>query len=313
MIRNREKNQINAPIKNINRVFLISVVLFFITGIIAGSVLSCFSSGKKLSVYIIEITTYSALAVPFIIFERLNFRGSKDVMLPKFNLKTLRNGLICAIITYPLMLIAANLAKAAEINSKMTEEGIISAMAGFSFPENLVRMALLPAIIEELVFRSGLFGVYSGENALTGIILSSIVFALLHCNMHQIPYALVGGIAFSYATYATDNAGTAMAAHFTVNLFSLMTAYASKYIDKYCPDKTDLIGGIAAGLFMAGGVLAAGYLLVKVYKKQVVIKPLMLKEKSLSFGGFITLSLVFAVSILLFLTFLYEGYMGFTG
>ena len=312
MNKNRERKQLLAPIKNINRVLLISIVLFFIVGIVAGAAIPYITISKKLSICLLEITSYMALGLPIIIFSRLNLNGSKDVMLPKFNLKTLRNGAVCAIIAYPLMLTATYFAKTTELRSEMTSEQITSSLAGFSFLGNVIRMALLPAVVEELVFRCGLLGIYSKKNVLVGIFLSSSIFALLHGNLYQIPYAFVGGIAFAYATYITGNSGTAIVSHFIINLVSIITSYANGIFNKYYLEKTDLIEGVVTGLWMAVGVLVSGYLLTKVLKKQVIPRSLRLKEYNLELSSFVTVSLAFVISILLFLTFLYEGYMSIT-
>ena len=312
MNKNREKKLLLAPIKNINRALLLSVILFLITGIVAGAALFFSSISNKVSIFILEIATYAALGLPIIIFSRLKVNGSQDVMLPKFNLKTIRNGIICAVIAYPLMLTSVFLAKTMEINSEMTSDYMASALTGFSFLENVIRIALLPAIVEELVFRSGLFGVYSKKNVFVGIFLSATIFALLHSNLYQIPYALVGGIAFAYAAYLTDNTGTAFVAHFIINFISIIISYVNRYIDKYSPEKANSITGNITGLFMAGGVLMAGYLISRVLKKQIIPKPINLKKERLDISSFITVSLAFVISILLLLTFLYEGLMNIT-
>lgn len=310
MNKNKVRKQLLAPIKNINRVLLISIVLFLITGGVVGAALSHVSSNNKLSICILEIATYAALGLPIVIFSRLDLKGSKDIILPRFNRKTIRNGIICAIVAYPLMLTTTYLTKITEIDSEMTSEQIEASMLGFSFLGNVIRMALVPAIVEELVFRSGLFGIYSKKNVLVGIFLSSIIFALLHCNLYQIPYALIGGIVFAYATHITNNAGTAVAAHFIINLISIITSYANDFLDRLCPNNVDSINAITTGLFMAGGVLMAGYLISKVLRKQITLRSLRRKENDIELNGFVTISLSFVISILLLLTFLYEGYKG---
>lgn len=304
-IKQKEKKLKLSPIYNINRVLLLSVASFFIVGIIAGNIIPKITTNREHAMWLLEITTYLALGLPTLIFSKLQCNGSKDVILPKINITTIKDGLICGLIAYPLMLIAISLTKSADIASKMTSEQIESSLIGFSFIGNIFRLALLPALIEELVFRCGLFGVYSKKNVLVGIFISSIMFALLHGNLYQIPYAFVGGIIFAYAMYETENSGTAVIGHFVVNLISVFSSYLKRYIN---PEKIRTVENTIVGLLMAGGVLIGGYIFYKIFQKKIVAKPIKVKEDGISIGDCITLPLLFTISILLLLTLTYEGY-----
>lgn len=306
---NNEKKLAAASIKNINRVLLASIILFLAAGIAVSVLLPRITSSQKISNVVLEVTAYTALVLPSIVFFKLNLHGSKDIILPKFNLKTIKNGIICAAIAYPLMMIADYFSRITEISSHLTSNQIEDTIISYSFIGNVIRMALLPAAAEEFAFRGSLFGVYSKKNALAGLVLSSFLFSLLHSNLYQIPYTLVGGIIFAYSTYVTDNTGTAMVGHFIVNLISIIAAYINRFLLINCPDNFNVIAGIINGLIMAGGVLAAAFLIVKVFKKKIVPRSLKVKEREVDLRSFITSSLVFAISILLLITLLYEGYI----
>lgn len=88
----------------------------------------------------------------------------------------------------------------------------------------LVLHALLPAILEELLFRFAPMKLLS-ENKRSALILSSVMFAFAHANLFQIPYALLAGIVFSSLYLMTGSVIPSMILHFINNAFSLASIY----------------------------------------------------------------------------------------
>ena len=86
----------------------------------------------------------------------------------------------------------------------------------------ITRHALLPAFCEEALFRFiplMLLLPYSKKNAL---VIPSILFATVHCNLFQIPYALVASFALTFIAIATGSIFPAIAIHFLNNLASIL-------------------------------------------------------------------------------------------
>jgi len=92
----------------------------------------------------------------------------------------------------------------------------------------LLRHALVPAVLEELLFRLipiSLLSRYSGKNA---IIISSLLFAFAHCNLFQIPYALIAGAVLGILTLMTGSIIPSLVLHFVNNALSVvMLKYGS--------------------------------------------------------------------------------------
>ena len=84
--------------------------------------------------------------------------------------------------------------------------------------------ALIPAVLEELLFRFIPIKLLSGEEK-NAIIISSFMFAFAHASLFQIPYAFVAGLIFASVYIYTGNIFTSIAMHFMSNLFSLLTIY----------------------------------------------------------------------------------------
>lgn len=93
---------------------------------------------------------------------------------------------------------------------------------------NLIIIALLPAVVEEFIFRGLIFNGYKKRNPLMAVLLSAFLFGLLHMNVNQFSYAFVMGIVFALLAYATGSLLPSILGHFIINGTSvLMTHMAS--------------------------------------------------------------------------------------
>lgn len=82
----------------------------------------------------------------------------------------------------------------------------------------LFLMAVLPATVEELVFRGIAYGGYrkSGTKFMA-VMLSALMFGLMHMNLNQALYAFVIGILLALLFEATNSIFTTMLFHFIYN------------------------------------------------------------------------------------------------
>ncbi len=87
--------------------------------------------------------------------------------------------------------------------------------------ELLILHALLPAVLEEALYRYvplTLIAPYSKRSAL---IISALLFAVAHCNIAQMPYAFVAGIIFAALDLFTGSILPSVALHLLNNLASV--------------------------------------------------------------------------------------------
>lgn len=94
--------------------------------------------------------------------------------------------------------------------------------------ENLVRHVFMPAILEEAIFRYLPFTLFGGENRRAFILISSLSFALVHCNLFQIPYAFIAGAIFAMANIMFDSPMPSLLLHTVNNLVSVLSLYYGK-------------------------------------------------------------------------------------
>jgi membrane protease YdiL (CAAX protease family) len=83
---------------------------------------------------------------------------------------------------------------------------------------NLVAVAFIAPIMEEIMFRWLLYKKLRGFGGKTYVIVSAAIFALFHCNLYQILYAFVLGLLFAGITYYTGTVKYAIILHVAINL-----------------------------------------------------------------------------------------------
>lgn len=91
----------------------------------------------------------------------------------------------------------------------------------------LVFMALMPAVVEETIFRGMLYNTYSKYRPVAGILLSAVLFGLMHMNFNQMPYAIYLGIIMAIMMEVCDSILVPMVIHFTMNGSSTILAFMS--------------------------------------------------------------------------------------
>lgn len=90
----------------------------------------------------------------------------------------------------------------------------------FTFIVTTFITAVTPAFAEEFLFRGVILGKLRPYGDGFALIISSVLFALMHCNIGQIPFAFIGGAIFGFVTVKTNSMLPAMIIHGLNNLIS---------------------------------------------------------------------------------------------
>ena len=96
-----------------------------------------------------------------------------------------------------------------------TPEGV------FGFLLVILSTAVTPALVEEFAMRGIVMGSLRKYGDGFAIIISAILFGLMHCNFMQIPFAFLVGLALAYAVIKTSSIWTGIIIHFINNLLSV--------------------------------------------------------------------------------------------
>lgn len=89
----------------------------------------------------------------------------------------------------------------------------------------------VPAVLEELWMRGAVQAAFSRWGAWFSIIASSVIFALLHGDVAQMPALFFLSVFLGLAAHCTGNPGFGVALHFANNTMSFLFLYASQRMD----------------------------------------------------------------------------------
>ncbi len=96
---------------------------------------------------------------------------------------------------------------------------------GDSFTVSVLIHALLPAVLEEALFRYLPLKLIGERSPAVTLLLSAGFFALLHHSFFQIPYALVAGLVFMALDLMCGSVLPSLILHFLNNLISLVWSF----------------------------------------------------------------------------------------
>lgn len=112
--------------------------------------------------------------------------------------------------------------------------------------------AVIPAFVEEFAIRGVVMQSLRKYGDGFAIIMSSFVFALMHGNMIQIPFAFIAGIGIGYAVIKTGTMWTGIIIHFINNAIAVI----SMTVSQNCSDEiTNMFSMILYTVVFAVGII----------------------------------------------------------
>ncbi len=170
---------------------------------------------------------------------------------------------------------------------------------GFEFFLSFIAIAVTPAIIEELALRGVVLQPLRRYGDKFAIVVSAMIFSLLHGNMEQIPYTFTAGLMLGYVAIATGSLWPGIIIHFINNAISTAIVGAADLFGERASNFTAI--GCCACLFIVFliGILKYVKLNYKAEFKKGV-KTLSTTEK---FGAvFLTPLMIIAILIMIWET-----------
>lgn len=96
----------------------------------------------------------------------------------------------------------------------------------------VARIAVVAAVVEELSHRGYVMGNLRKYGDVFAITMSAFVFAFMHGNLIQAPFALVAGFGLGYFSVKTNSLWTGIIIHFCNNLISVSVSYLTDIVDE---------------------------------------------------------------------------------
>ena len=125
---------------------------------------------------------------------------------------------------------------------------------------NLFTMAVLPALLEEMIYRGYILRTLRPYGNVFAVLVSSALFSLTHGNLRQIPFAFIVGLVLGYLYVITDNIWMPVAVHFTNNAFSVLMEYTGFYLPE---DRVGFFYAVAIYGLLLIGIIAALILMIR--------------------------------------------------
>ncbi|MDD2361765.1 MAG: type II CAAX endopeptidase family protein [Oscillospiraceae bacterium] len=100
-----------------------------------------------------------------------------------------------------------------------------------SFIINIIVFAVMPAILEEMLYRGYILRTLLRYGSGFALVVSSLLFALMHGNTSQIPFAFIVGLACGYLMISTGRIWPSMMLHFLNNFMSTLLSYAGMFLE----------------------------------------------------------------------------------
>ena len=113
-------------------------------------------------------------------------------------------------------------------------------------------LALLPAFLEELLFRGALLNVLRPYGDGFAILTTAAFFAVIHCNFEQAPAAFLTGLLFGYAAVISGSVWPTVLAHFLNNALALA---AGLLCDALPVDTANLVSLCINAAYLLAGLI----------------------------------------------------------
>lgn len=114
-----------------------------------------------------------------------------------------------------------------------------SQLLGGNFAVNFIGVAVLPAFFEEFVLRGGMLNSYLGTGRIrASVLLSALLFGLMHMNATQLFYSFVMGIVLALLFLLTDSVWPGVLFHFLNNGMApvaeaVSERYGEEFVSRY--------------------------------------------------------------------------------
>ncbi len=103
--------------------------------------------------------------------------------------------------------------------------GLFEPMGVFESIVLVIGMSCMPALFEELVFRGIIMQPLRRYGDWFAILVSSLVFALIHGNISQSPFAFIAGIALGYISIVSGSLWPSVILHFLNNFLATINSF----------------------------------------------------------------------------------------
>ena len=173
----------------------------------------------------------------------------------------------------------------------------ITGVGGFVI--GVISMAIVPAIIEEFSIRGVVMQPLRRYGDGFAIVASAFIFSIMHGNMAQIPYTVVGGIYLGYLAIATGSIWPSIIVHLINNMYSVIIMSVSSNLGE---SASGVAAFIMIGLLIAMGIFGAIKFFSMNYKTKLGKGVKTLKTGKKIKALFVNVPMIIAIVIMVIIT-----------
>lgn len=222
-------------VRKVNVFFPIFIVGYIALSILAGSVMAVLvNMGIPMPDWIQYVISEGIILVIAIIYMVVNrIDPMKDIPYKRIGFVDGILSLAAGYCMIPMVLFLNSITMLFSTN--YLEEGTTTLLT-YPFFMQVILLAVIPPLVEELVFRGIFFGSYRKAGMSGAAIMSGLIFGCFHLNINQGLYAFAIGIVFAYMVEATGSLWSSVIAHFAINTYSIGVVQLLKMTGIYASD-----------------------------------------------------------------------------
>lgn len=222
-------------------------IIFEVVGIM--TVMFFGTLGAQMAIYFMTML--------FAVFMARSRKAEFQIPFERPNVKTLLQSVGISVCGIPIALVLSALSAflssaGADSSEDITKYPIWLAMIAF---------AIVPAVVEEYVFRGLILGAYMNVDTKAAVFISSLFFGLLHFSLGSVLYGFFYGCVFALVRIATGNMVYSMAMHLIFNAINVAVSYAGMI----------MIPGWVVVIVLFVGIAGFVVLCICFFRKNVVI------------------------------------------
>lgn len=290
MFKNTDKTIFSAYL-----IYFISMALFALVKIAAGfGLFSNLHSDITSIIYSVIIQVFIMFLIPFTLHAILNRKNGgvkKTLAITQF--KPLKVKVVFIAIALGVLAFFINIVVSTVFNGFISFFGYESPSGGSgggaplftgwtAFFVNILMVAVLPALCEEFLHRGILLNETNRIGYKKAIVLSSLLFALIHFNINQVSYAFVLGLLMGMVVVISKSIWPAIIIHFLNNGISVYLSSAKangwfghnfyEVINNFLQSQDPILTFVSSFSFLVLVAFAVIYLIMLLFKETTIFK-----------------------------------------
>lgn len=178
------------------------------------------------------IVTVTAICAPFLLAGKYFSKKTEYDVIPAGKANRTSLALLAVPAGAGLCLIASYVTAYASMipeifGFEFTMPDMTPPSSGYELFIYLLRLTLIAGVIEETCFRGVILQPLRKYGNWFAILMSAVIFALIHCNLVQAPFALLAGMVIGYFTVVTESLWVGIAIHIINNGISALIGQLS--------------------------------------------------------------------------------------